>query len=91
MLKVVVRKIFLIALQFDFASRPTCQTRNISFWSSGSKCLRNGSVLSCYISGYVGLVHEGMIQPSMVTFSQRFASAYANLFAMVIGIIRFYV
>ena len=38
--------------------------------------LRTGvSCLATNITRYVGLVHEGTIRPSMVTFSQQFASA----------------
>ena len=82
--KVAVRRIFFTSPQLHFASRFTSTTRNISFRRSDFKFLQNESVLSNYALRYVSLVHE----PSIATFSQRFASAYANFFAMVVGIIR---
>ena len=37
------------------------------------------------MSRYVGSIRELMDQTSIVTFNQRFAFAYANFFAMVVG------
>ena len=45
---------------------------------------RENLITTFYTSRYADSVHE----PSMVTFSQRLASAYANFFAIVVGIIR---
>ena len=88
MLKVAVRRIFLTTPQLYFARCLTSPKRKVSFGRSDFKCLRNKNVLSSYASRYVGLEHEGMVQPPMVTFNQGFASTHANFFAMVVGIIR---
>ena len=70
--KVAERRILIAASQIDFVSRLASPTRNVSFQRSDSKCFQNISVLSSYSQRYdgsVGLVHEGMVQPLMVTFN----------------------